>query len=54
MIGQWIQNRTGEYNDTVTGDDNSPVPLEGLVSHKRMNFVFGWVHKLLKGTPQYE
>ena len=54
MLGRWIQFRTGEFGDTVTGDENTPIPLEGLVTHKRMNFVFGWVHKLLKGTQQYE
>lgn len=54
MIGRWIQKRTGDYSDTVTGDENTPVPFEGVVTHKRMNFVFGWVHKLLRGTYQYE
>lgn len=54
MIGRWIAKRTGEYKETVNSDDNSPIPLEGIVTNKRMNFVFGWVHKLLKGTPQYE
>ena len=32
MLGRWIQNRTGEYADTVTGDENSPVPFEGIVT----------------------
>ena len=54
MLGRWIQNRTGEFGDTVTGDENAPVPLEGVVTKKRMDFVFGWVSKLLQGTSQYE
>jgi hypothetical protein len=36
------------------GEASSLIPYEGIVSNKRMNFVFGWVHKLLNGTSQYE
>ena len=43
MLGRWIQNRTGEFSDTVTGDENAPIALEGVVTKNRMDFVFGWV-----------
>jgi hypothetical protein len=50
MLGRWIQNRTGDFGETVSDDENAPTPLEGVVTKKRMDFVFGWVHKLLPGT----
>lgn len=53
MIGRWIQQRTDHFNETVSDDSNAPVPLEGVVRNKRMNFVFGWVEELLEGTSQY-
>lgn len=54
MLGRWIQNRTGDFGETVSDDENAPIALEGVVTKKRMDFVFGWVQKLLKGTVQYE
>ena len=50
MLGRWIQNRTGDFGDNVSDDETSPIPLEGVVTKKRMDFVFGWVHKLIQGT----
>jgi len=50
MIGRWIQNRTGDFNETVTSDESAPISLEGVVTSKRMNFVFGWVQKLIPGS----
>jgi len=54
MLGRWIQNRTGDFAETVSDDENAPIALEGVVTKKRMDFVFGWVQKLLPGTDQYE
>jgi len=54
MLGRWVQNRTNDFNGSVTGDSDQPITLEGARSKRRMQFVFGWVKKMVKGSRQYK
>jgi len=40
MLGRWIQNRTGDFGETVSDDENSPIALEGVVTKKKNGLRF--------------